>query len=948
MHTLNVEGHRAVGPYTPTSSDRLRSGTVTVQVLDGRLTITPTGGSNTKITYVDVQRAAAPTPVKVDFGTASSQPPAGWSLDTGAPLAARDGRTWGWVAPGTRTPRDLTALARQRGARSSPDARFTSFVHLQYGSDQAAWGDWQVELPDGSYQVAVGVGDPSATDSVHEVTADGVTVVGPFTPSSATRTATGSAVVDVTDGVLTLHATGQNTKLAWVQIDEAPAQGPAVASQWKVDFGARTSVPASGYLLDDGAPYADHGADSYGWVVQGTHTPLDLTLNGRQRASTDTDVRVKSLVHMQYPAAAPASSGTSTPGSWELAVPNGSYLVQVGAGDAAANYDSVHAITAEDVPVVAAFKPTATDRLTSGSSTVQVSDGRLTLAPDGTNTKITYAVVTRVDPTRPRIANVSPADGVNGVPRDTPVAAELVLPNAALDPATVTGANVALTDVASGVSVPASVNTSGGGDVIVISPTDPMRANTLYEFTVTDRVKDLTGAAMQPYTSRFTTGYNVAGTGVPGVAFSRSASGASGHPFTSLQIGPDRRMYAATLDGTIYRYTIGADGTLSGEQAITTVRTLNGGADRTVVGLAFDPAATAGNLILWVSDNAPWTGTNDVPDFTGSIDRLTGPDLAAGAKMITGLPRSAHDHMTNSVAFGPDGALYVSQGSNSGMGDPDVAWANRSEHLLNAAILRVDTSRLSATTALNVATAPAGSYDPTSAGAPLTLYATGVRNGYDLVWHSNGHLYVPVNGSSSGSNVPATPATLPAACSTYRPDLATAGPYSYTGARSAAIPNNPLSQTDTIDLIVPGGYYGHPNPSRCEYVERGGNPTSGVDPLEDPGYEVGVQPDRNLRLADIYDVGQHASPDGAIEYRGSAFGGALTGKILTVRYSAGKDVMALNPTGPGGTIASVATGLSGLTGMSDPVDLTEDVATGALYLAELGSGSISIARPSGP
>ena len=50
--------------------------------------------------------------------------------------------------------------------------------------------------------------------------------------------------------------------------------------------------------------------------------------------------------------------------------------------------------------------------------------------------------------------------------------------------------------------------------------------------------------------------------------------------------------------------------------------------------------------------------------------------------------------MTNQAAFGPDGALYVSQGSNTGLGGPDPIWGYRSEHLLNAAILRVDTKAL--------------------------------------------------------------------------------------------------------------------------------------------------------------------------------------------------------------------------------------------------------------
>ena len=46
------------------------------------------------------------------------------------------------------------------------------------------------------------------------------------------------------------------------------------------------------------------------------------------------------------------------------------------------------------------------------------------------------------------------------------------------------------------------------------------------------------------------------------------------------------------------------------------------------------------------------------------------------------------------LAFGPDGALYVSQGANNAMGAPDATWGNRPERLLSAAILRLDPARL--------------------------------------------------------------------------------------------------------------------------------------------------------------------------------------------------------------------------------------------------------------
>jgi hypothetical protein len=65
--------------------------------------------------------------------------------------------------------------------------------------------------------------------------------------------------------------------------------------------------------------------------------------------------------------------------------------------------------------------------------------------------------------------------------------------------------------------------------------------------------------------------------------------------------------------------------------------------------------------------------------------------------------------------------------------------------------------------------------------------------------------------------------------------------------------------------VEEGGYYGHPNPERCEWVLNGGNPTAAQDTAEAYEYPIGTEPDRNWRGA-AFDFGEHQSPNGVIEY----------------------------------------------------------------------------------
>jgi glucose/arabinose dehydrogenase len=150
----------------------------------------------------------------------------------------------------------------------------------------------------------------------------------------------------------------------------------------RINFQTAAAPVPSSYLPDSGLVFGNRGnGQSYGWNI-------DVTAEARDRNSPSSpDQAHDTLIHMQRPA------GTNA--TWEIAVANGTYAVRLVSGDAN-YYDGTWRIAVEGVLTLSG-SPTSASRWIEGSSTVTVSDGRLTLtnASGSVNNKICFVVITR-------------------------------------------------------------------------------------------------------------------------------------------------------------------------------------------------------------------------------------------------------------------------------------------------------------------------------------------------------------------------------------------------------------------------------------------------------------------------------------------------------------------------------------------------------------------------
>lgn len=383
---------------------------------------------------------------------------------------------------------------------------------------------------------------------------------------------------------------------------------------------------------------------------------------------------------------------------------------------------------------------------------------------------------------------------------------------------------------------------------------------------------------------------------------------------TSMQFGPDGRLYVSQQNGLIRVYEVVK--TAANDYDVVNAETINviqgilnhdddgvprpDITDRLVTGLLV--AGTAQNPVIYVGSSDPRIGGgNDGKDTnldtnSSILSRITWTGSSWDRlDLVRGLPRSDEQHAINGMAFAPDDPtiLYVTLGGNTNMGAPSNNFAFLPEYAYSAAILAVDLAAIGETTydlpTLDDEDQPGADVTDPFGGnngknqailepnGPVQLYAVGMRNPYDIAFDSQGRMYSVDNGPNAGwGGIPINE-----------------GPEG--NATNAISESGSATHGDGLHFITGPGYYGgHPNPTRSNRnntfnVSNPQSPTYFDNPIESDYQEPGVD--------DLSMVVYPNSTNGLTFYEAGNFGGAMRGDLIIASFDNTIKRVSLNAAG---------------------------------------------------
>jgi hypothetical protein len=156
---------------------------------------------------------AGASEVKINFQSAGAPIPDGYLPEYGDPFGEHDnGWSYGWD-------QNIRSGARDRNNSNAPDQRYDTLNHLQQaGGDKI----WEIELPNGTYNLFLVCGDPSYTDQTNNFDVEGVLLDDPDDQAGTDFDFDEfNVTVELTDGRLTIQPApgSDNCKICFVDIE---------------------------------------------------------------------------------------------------------------------------------------------------------------------------------------------------------------------------------------------------------------------------------------------------------------------------------------------------------------------------------------------------------------------------------------------------------------------------------------------------------------------------------------------------------------------------------------------------------------------------------------------------------------------------------------------------------------------------------------------------------
>ena len=424
---------------------------------------------------------------------------------------------------------------------------------------------------------------------------------------------------------------------------------------------------------------------------------------------------------------------------------------------------------------------------------------------------------------------------------------------------------------------------------------------------------------------------------------------------TSLQFGPDGKLYVAEMDGTILVFAVVRNGknnyTGTKLETISLIKNVinhndNGEVqpnvkDRLVTGIYVTGSAAAPVIYAASSDPRQAAGPSgkdaNLDTNSGILHRLTKNGGSWSKQdLVRGLPRSEENHVPNGLLMYQN-KILLGTGGNTNMGVPSNNFAELPEYALSAAILEIDVNAIGNgihdlptlddedRPGANDNNDPFGGNDGKNQAkllqtGPVKLFATGFRNIFDITLTESGKIYVFDNGPNPGWG-----GTPKANCANN-------------------IDNGGVHNWDNLHLVTQNFYGGHPNPTRGSKNNtfNNSNPQSPIDGAARPqecNYKKPGAGDGALTTI-------QASSNGLDEYTASNFAGSMKGDLLVASFNKSIYRLELNDAGTQVTSKSqLVTNLGNV-----PLDLTvqsdNDAYPGTIWVADNLANTITILEPS--